>query len=209
MNGPAPLALPVVRPSQGEPDWIARARAPVVVVALVPAPAGAPVVPAGPEEGYAEGLRRAHADVVELRRAAGAAIGEAASLRARLLRETEQDLIDLALAIAAEIAAGMAERDVAAARTLARTALSLLAVSDRVSLRVSARDRARVDEWLTAMPPDPARPEVSAVIDPALGAGEIIAESNLGRVDARIRTRVEQVARALREGGIVTPEEPS
>jgi flagellar assembly protein FliH len=158
------------------------------------------VSPGSIDEGYAEGLKRAEQTVnaeCERLRTAIEAVG---ALQERLFRECEAQIVDLALAIAAELVRKTREGDRDLAVRLAASALDALGKAGRTSLRVSPIDRDRVEEWVAAFPVDPSRPEVVVVVDTALAAGDIVAEAETGAVDARMEARLAQVARALREG---------
>jgi flagellar biosynthesis/type III secretory pathway protein FliH len=189
-----PLALPVVRPPDPPPPWIL-ARADVAAPA-----AGAAITPAGVEEGYTEGLRRAEIAMASERRRLSAAIDALGAALASMSRDQEAQVVDLALAIARELAVRAAETDRALAVRLAAAALEDLGRSTRVTLRVAAADRAAIEDWLGAQPASDANRTVSASEDPTLAAGEVVVESELGRVDARLEARLAQIARALREG---------
>lgn len=188
------LALPVVRPPEPVPAWIlARASA-------QPRPIGQLVTPGGIEEGYAEGMRRAEATLLAERRRLVAAIESLAALRDQMLRDSDAQVVDLALAIARELALGAADQDRQVAARLASAALEELGRSTRLVMRISPVDRAEIDAWLAALPDRASHPTIALIEDGALAPGELIAETDLGRVDARLETRLAQVARAIREG---------
>jgi flagellar biosynthesis/type III secretory pathway protein FliH len=189
-----PLALPVVRPPDPPPPWIL-ARADVALPA-----AGGAISPAGVEEGYAEGLRRAEVAMATERRRLSAAIDALGAALASMPREQEAQVVDLALAIARELAVRSAETDRDLAVRLAAAALEDLGRSTRVTLRVAAADRAAIEDWLGAHAASDANRTVSATEDPTLAPGEVVAESDLGRVDARLEARLAQIALALRDG---------
>ena len=188
------LALPVVRPPEPPPAWIL-AR----LDGTTPA-GGGPVTPGGVEEGYAEGMRRAESATAGDRRRLAAAIEALDGLRERMLREHESHIVDLALAIARELALCAAATDRELAVRVAGAALEEIGKSARVVLRVSPADRKSIEGWLGAAPGADARPAVVPIEDPALAAGEVIAETDFGRVDGRLETRLARIARALREG---------
>lgn len=186
--------LPVVRPPEPPPAWIlARAAAQPMAI-------GQPVTPGGVEEGYAEGLRRAESTILAERRRVVATLESLSSLRDRLLSDNEARIVDLALAIARELALRSVDRDRDVAARLASAALEELGRSTHVVLRISPTDRAEIDAWMAAPPERAPRPMIVLVEDEALGPGDVIAETDLGRVDARLETRLAQVARAIREG---------
>ena len=190
------LPLPVVRPPEPTPAWIG-ARAPKNPVPLTRPEA---VTPGGVEEGYAEGLRRAEQTLLAERQSVAAALTAVAALREQILRESEPQIVDLTLAVAKELVLRSMERDRDLAARLAAAALDELGRCARIVLRVSAADRESIDGWLGALPRDPSRPAPALVEDPSLGMGEVIAETDMGKVDARLENRLAQIVRALREG---------
>ena len=188
------LALPIVRPPEPPPAWIlARAAAQA-------GPLGPPVTPGGIDEGYTEGMRRAETAILAERRRVVGTIESLAGLRDQMLRDSEAQVVDLALAIARELALRSADQDRDVAVRLASAALEELGRSTRVVMRVSPTDRTDLDTWLAALPDRASHPTIVLTEDEALAPGELIAETDLGKVDARLETRLAQVARAIREG---------
>jgi flagellar assembly protein FliH len=189
--------LPVVRAPDPIPAWIA-AR-PIVR----PAPlAGEAVTPAGVEDGYAEGMRRAEQALAAERARLAAALAAVADLRATVMRDAEPQIVEIALAVARELLLRPVECERDLATRLAMAALEELGRGARVVLRVCAADRADVEEWLSVLPAEPAQPEVAVVEDAGLGPGDVVADTDQGHVDARFQSRFARVARALREGEV-------
>jgi len=193
---PSGMSLPVVRPPEAAPAWIG------VRAASLPLPLVRPegVTPGSVEDGYAEGMRRAERTLLAERKRLGAAIDAIAALREQTTRDGEHQVVDLALAIARELVMRSVESDRQVAVRLAAASIEELGRGARLVLRVAPDDRASVEEWIGAIPSDPSRPAPTLVEDPGLGPGEMIAESDTGKVDARLETRISQIARALREG---------
>jgi hypothetical protein len=172
---------PVPRPSE-------RPRAPSivpVVVAPPPAPHPEPAPPPRPsaeEEERLAALRQALADI--------------GSLREVIFSQTERQLVELAVTIARQVIAREVATDPSVLVELAREGIKALDERDKIVVRFGAAlDDGLRDAFTEALRKDAPRCEV--VIDPSLGPRECIVETELGRVDESIESRLYHVLEAL------------
>jgi flagellar biosynthesis/type III secretory pathway protein FliH len=142
-------------------------------------------------EARAEGLREAEAR-------AAATLAAAAGARDRLLAAAEQELAALALAVARQVLG----RELSAPGTVASLAAAALAEArDRreVVLRVSPADAPEVHAAGGGLGALLARAPLAVREDPSLGPGDVVVETEGGRIDARLEAQLDAVARALAE----------
>jgi flagellar assembly protein FliH len=125
-----------------------------------------------------------------------AALAESfAAARDRYLHQVEQEVVKLALAIAARILRREAQMDPLLLTGAARVALGQLASTTEVKLRVPPGD---LDLWTEAMallPNLPLKPVV--VAGEGLRLGECIVETGLGTVDLGIRAQLAEIERGF------------
>jgi flagellar biosynthesis/type III secretory pathway protein FliH len=138
------------------------------------------------EAGLAEGLAGAAATVVQ-----------AAAERDRLLAACAEELLELAVEIAERILVREVHRGLDGVAAAAR-ALALVRGSAKVILRASPDD----EEALRAggVCPGMGGSRVRLVVDPELGAGEVIVEADGAGVDGRFRAQLAELRRAIVQG---------
>ena len=166
----------------------------------------------GRERGIDEGRRqeseaRAAAEAAQqaerIRRAAEL-VDEFARARDRYLREVEQEVVKLAVTVAAHILRREAQTDPLLAIGAVRAALGQIAAAGEVRLLVPASD---VDLWTEAialLPHLSLRPSVVAAEE--MQPGDCRIESSLGWADLGIRTQLGEMERALFEPADRAPE---
>jgi flagellar assembly protein FliH len=145
---------------------------------------------AGERAGLEAGNTRAEA---MLRRLAET-IDELKALRATMVRQTEQQMVQLALAIARKILRREAVVDHDLLVAMARVALERVGESGTATIRLNPEDygatvQRHSDHWAGA--------RVQVVADPAVSRGGCLVESEFGFVDASVEAQFEQVAQAL------------
>ena len=148
----------------------------------------------GFEQGEKAGLQAssAHAESM-LQRLAGA-LEELVSLRKSIIRQTERQMIELALAMAKRIVRREIALDEEFALALARVAL------DRLGDSIEATIRLHPDDHAIAVSRDLAESRnshVSIVADGAVARGGCVVESDLGVIDASVEMQFEEIAGAV------------
>jgi len=201
--GMPPLAEPLFAPS---------------LVAAAPPVGAPPMVPPAPDprehdahfaalerdafaKGYAQG-ERAGVEAGNRRgdamlRRLGETLDELASLRETLLRQSERQLVQLALALAKRIVRREIAADDELFTALTRVALDRLGDARQATIRLHPEDHARlagrgVEQWAAA--------HVSVVADPHVTRGGCLVESPFGFVDATIDAQFQELAQAMLDG---------
>jgi flagellar assembly protein FliH len=145
---------------------------------------------AGERAGMEAGTTRAEA---MLRRLAQT-LDELRSLRGTMIRQTEQQMVQLALAISRRILQRESTVDQDLLVALARVALERLGDSGAATIRLNPEDYSQTvqrhgDHW--------AGSRVRVLADPGVSRGGCLVESDFGLVDASVEAQFEQVARAF------------
>jgi flagellar assembly protein FliH len=148
---------------------------------------------AGERAGVEAGNKRAEA---MLRRLAQT-LDELRALRETMIRQTEQQMVSLSLAIARRILRREVAVDHDLLVAMARVALERVGESGTATIRLSPEDYAATvqrhgDHW--------AGSRVKVVADPSVSRGGCLVESEFGFVDASVEAQFDQVAQALSEG---------
>ena len=166
---------------------LASAPSPAPAPAAAPAPApvsAAPLAPPppAPEHEALSALRQALTDI--------------GSLRDVIFHQTEHQLVELAVTIARQVLAREIATDPTVLLGLAREGIRALDEKDKIVVRFGAAlEESMIDEFTDALRKD--APRCAVIIDPTLGARECIVETELGRVDESVETRLYHVLEAL------------
>jgi flagellar biosynthesis/type III secretory pathway protein FliH len=140
-------------------------------------------------EAAAERAAKGRIDEAETR--AVALLADAARESARMQTVTEAQLVELALAVTARVVAQASAIDPALVKAEASRAIASLARARTLTLACHEADRAALE----ALTVDDAR--ITIEHDATLMRGEVVVRSDIGRADARLAVRLENVARAL------------
>jgi flagellar assembly protein FliH len=146
----------------------------------------------GEKAGLEAGAKRTDAVLRRL----GETIDELAGLRRQILHHSEQQLVQLALALARRVVRRELAADDELLEALARVALERLGEARPATIRLNPEDFARaaagrLEQWAAA--------HVSVVSDPSVSRGGCIVESPFGFVDAGIEAQLQELAGALLE----------
>jgi flagellar assembly protein FliH len=146
----------------------------------------------GEKAGMEAGAKRTDAVLRRL----GETIDELAGLRRQILHHSEQQLVQLAIALARRIVRRELAADDELLGALARVALERLGEARPATIRLNPQDFARstagrLEQWAAA--------HVSVVPDPNVGRGGCVVESPFGFVDAGIEAQLQELAGALLE----------
>ena len=148
------------------------------------------------KRGYDEGMTKAKAavDAVVTRYQNG--ISQLELLRDQICRETEEQVVELALLIAKEVLKSDLEARREFTCQMVDHALGLLREAQSITLRLAPADVAAVRERFPEL--GSAGGVTRIVEDRACELGGVVAEADLGRVDASVERRLGEVARDLR-----------
>jgi flagellar assembly protein FliH len=149
---------------------------------------------AGVREGETAGRNRAAAEVQPVVERLGRSIQEIASLRGRLRREAEADVVQLALAIARRVVRRELVVDPDALRGLVMAALEKLQGQEISRVKVHPSQRAMVASCLQQ---NPAASQVEVLPDPSLEPGSAVFETTRGNLDASVDSQLHEIERGL------------
>jgi flagellar biosynthesis/type III secretory pathway protein FliH len=123
-------------------------------------------------------------------------VEELSLLRGKMMEETEEQLVTLAVTIARRVIGREISIDPEILLTLAAEGIDALGDRDRVVVRFGFLDR---DDLLASMVERLKRraPRCEVLQDPSLGPGQCIVESEFGQVDESVDARLDNVLRAL------------
>jgi type III secretion protein L len=142
---------------------------------------------AGYAQGLAEGNARAARELLAL-----------APRRDETLRARERELRELVWVLAQKLAGPTIERDPAALEALMAPLLERVRRARKVVLRVAPDAAAyvleRIDSLVASLELEAA---IEVIADSEIRVGGCVVESDLGTLDARLETRVSELARAL------------
>jgi flagellar assembly protein FliH len=185
---PSAPAGPAVAPNEPSLDEVRAAQQ--AHLAALEREAFASGYAAGERAGLEAGTKRAEA---MLRRLAQT-LDELKSLRATMVRQTEQQMVQLALAIARKVLRREATIDQDLLVAMARVALERVGESGAATIRLNPEDYSQTvqrhgDHW--------AGSRVKVVADPGVSRGGCLVESEYGFVDASVDAQFDQVAQAM------------
>lgn len=150
------------------------------------------------ERGFAAGEREAreaaHARIEAALARFANTIDRIAALRGDLLRQSERDLVRLAIAMAERIVRREVQLDRDLVLTMARAAIARLGDTAIATIRLNPDDLAALSARLeirTATGP------IRLVEDPRIASGGCFVESDLGVVDATIEAQLQELRSAL------------
>lgn len=148
----------------------------------------------GFEEGQAAARRSLEGPYREALARAVAAAAELASLRKRLRRETEEDLVRLAVAIARRILRREISTDPVAILGLVKAAFERIEAREVIRLRAHPEDARTIEASFA----DLGLPErIEVVADKKLERGALVVETERGELDASVETQLEEIERGF------------
>tara|TARA_B100000959_G_C14815705_1_gene555755 strand:+ start:284 stop:970 length:687 start_codon:yes stop_codon:yes gene_type:complete len=147
------------------------------------------------QKAYEKGMLEAQAAVEAIQQRYQDAIADLAFLREQIVQESEESLLRLAYTTAKELVAGDVTARKDFTEKMVEHALGLLRESDKIVMRIAPDDVV----WLKEKRPDlfGEKSIVDVQEDPSLVLGGVVAECNLGRVDATMERRLTDVAAKL------------
>ena len=149
------------------------------------------VIPADEQEAR----ERAAKLVDEARAEAQRLLDDANKLANELVNQARKDAIELALLIAREVIGAELRNGHDVAVAVARDAISTIGAAHSITVRVHPEDVAAV-EIAGLAGPDGGLADV--VGDPQLAPGDVVVDTESGRVDARVETRFAAVTKSVK-----------
>jgi flagellar biosynthesis/type III secretory pathway protein FliH len=177
------------QPVLSRPAWSSRPELPVGEAA--PDPVAAAIAQAR-AEGVAEGRASVAKDIDRTRATLESALAEVVGLREKVLAESEEDCVRLALLVAETLVVGSDPAREAFARTMLKQGLALMQQADSVTVRVNPSERAAIAALTTE-----AGPSTKVIDDASVPKGGMVLESQLGRLDATLKRALADIAKGL------------
>jgi len=190
----APVSWAEFSVEDGAPDPAAFDGPVHVTAGTVPGAAEQEAFAHGYAQGERAGLAAANADAEALQRRLTQSLDELIDLRARIVRQAERDMVQLALAIARRVALREVSLDRELLAAMARVALDRLSEASRVTIRVHPAD---LESLAAARHGDLAGDHVTLVADVRVGRGGCRLESECGTVEAGVDAQIRELGRAL------------
>jgi flagellar assembly protein FliH len=147
----------------------------------------------GHEEGERAGLEKATATYREAVAAFGRSALQVATFKPRLRREAEQELVELAFAIARKIVRREVSVDPAVIVGLVQGCLEQYNRAEISRLQVHPQDFATVSEFFQQ---NPSR-QIEVVADSKVSRGGVVFQTSRGTLDARFETQLEEIEKGL------------
>lgn len=156
---------------------------------------------------YREGLRRGRQEGYEaIRQQAGELfnrlsdlVTELTSLRQRILREAEIEMVELALAIAHKVIQREIHVDRSCIVDAIQAALQKTEHQERVVIRMNSADLQYLENACVAMPElEKGCGRINLEADDSVAAGGCVLETGCGEIDGRIEQRLQYLESALR-----------
>jgi len=156
----------------------------------------------GLEEGRKEAMARAAADASSIRDQARLVLRQAEEIRRQAIDSLESEILKLAVEIAEKVISANLSVEPQVVMDIAGEAIGMLHNRDQVVLFVNPAQvtlfQERREELQKLLSP---KGELHIIADQDIGPGGCIAETEYGRVDARLDERWDNLLRALKEFG--------
>lgn len=150
---------------------------------------------AGYEDGLEEGRRRAETEAAGRLARLAESISAVGTLRATIVREAEQDLLQLAARIAEAVVRERVSADSAVAVRALEAALGDVPATEGFTVRCHPSDEEALRRRLEELAPSGASHTLRP--DPGLSPGGCIVESVAGDMDARVETQLRMIEHEL------------
>lgn len=147
----------------------------------------------GYEQGERAGLQAGGARAEAMMHRLAQTLEELANLRREMIRQTERQMVQLALAIARRVVRREVALDGDLTLSMARLALDRLGDSTSVTVRLHPDDLAVIADGAERWD----RPHVTVVADRDIGRGGCVVDSDFGSIDASVEAQFQELARAL------------
>ena len=149
------------------------------------------------EQAYAEGMEKSLAEFEQN-------LLEALEIRERVWRETERDLLRLAVRLAEKIIGREIKAEKQTVTDIVAAALHIARQQEKLTVRVNPSDLSLIEEEREKFLPSGRARFIDFVADPRVASGGCLIESEVGTIDARLETQLRVLERALlaqSEGG--------
>jgi type III secretion protein L len=142
------------------------------------------------ERAYREGMEKSLAEFEQN-------LLEALEIRERVWRETERDLLRLAIRLAEKIIGREITNDKKTITDIVAAALQNARQQEKLTVRVNPSDLSLIEEEREKFLPSGRARFIDFVADPRVPSGGCLIESEVGTIDARLETQLRVLERAL------------
>ncbi|HEX9961535.1 MAG TPA: FliH/SctL family protein [Pyrinomonadaceae bacterium] len=142
------------------------------------------------EQAYAEGMEKSLAEFEQN-------LLEALEIRERVWRETERDLLRLAVRLAEKIIGREIKAEKQTVTDIVAAALQNARRQEKLTVRVNPSDLSLIEEEREKFLPSGRARFIDFVADPRVASGGCLIESEVGTIDARLETQLRVLERAL------------
>jgi type III secretion protein L len=149
------------------------------------------------DEAYREGMEKSLAEFEQN-------LLEALEIRERVWRETEKDLLRLAVRLAEKIIGREIKAEKRTVTDIVAAALQNARQQEKLTVRVNPSDLSLIEEEREKFLPSGRARFIDFIADPRVASGGCLIESEVGTIDARLETQLRVLERALlaqSEGG--------
>ena len=145
-------------------------------------------------EGQQAGATAAQQETAMLAKKLAATLDDLVRVRDQMIRHTEKQMVQLALAVARRVVHREVAVDPTAMLTMMRVVLERVSDAARVSVRLNPADHQAVT---AALADAPTSDQVTITADPRVPRGGCKVESEYGDIDAGVDAQIQEIARAL------------
>ena len=168
--------------------------APAVSTAVTPAQIEQEIFAKGFAQGQQAGAAAAQQETAALAKKLAATLDDLMRVRNEMIRHTEKQMVQLALAVARRVVHREVSIDPNALVTMMRVALERVSDSARVAVRLHPADHQSV---AAALAEAGTSEQVTVTADARLARGACRIESEYGDIDAGVDAQIQEIARAL------------
>jgi len=148
--------------------------------------------------GFAEGQQAAAAaaqqETAMLARKLASTLDDLVRVRDQMIRQTEKQMVQLALAVARRVLHREVSVDPTAMLTMMRVVLERVSDAARISVRLNPADHQAVT---AALADAPTSDQIAVMADPRVPRGGCKVECEYGDIDAGVDAQIQEIARAL------------
>ena len=142
------------------------------------------------DEAYREGMEKSLAEFEQN-------LLEALEIRERVWRETEKDLLRLAVRLAEKIIGREIQAEKQTVTDIVAAALQNARQQEKLTVRVNPADLSLIEEEREKFLPSGRARFIDFIADPRVASGGCLIESEVGTIDARLETQLRVLERAL------------
>jgi len=146
------------------------------------------------QEGFRRGREEAAGELTPVLERLGRSVADLSTLRDRVRRQAEADLVKLSLAIAKRVLHRELAIDADAMQGVVRTALDRLQNREIDRVRVHPTHVGPIHKYLESIGRAPA---LEVLGDPSLNCGDAIFETSLGELDASVDSQLREIERGF------------